>query len=581
MRKNILIENNNILENVVNKKQLIKKKTKLQIFSVLFWVSNFQATYSDTINHWEISSQLKINSWETWEKVNRVLKLDYSWEKDNYIWYGLWVERLQNDDYKIQASLKLLNASRTLWTYIWIQAWSNFEKFLIQEWIQLNNWKLQVWISLLKKLQELYFSEVNKTYTEKMTQKAVWIEYIKAIEGLEFLKEMTTAIVYYDVWDVKLWTIWDIIENTDDYYDWTRVYWWIKWWSKLLIESWLLFELNKDLSLDFNIWLEQTKYNELYNQDKQTNLSAKVGLNLTYVPDEDSTFDLWFTANNSYQSYYGKYSQNITDDIDWYIEWRYTDNSKLWLKNDKLWILWLRYKFWDNTSQKWLDLSWLKLSDLKTISWLNTDIVEVKEKIVYKDHLVYIDKTALPWTSYLEKNQDWTLLAVNLDMWVSNLINIDSINYAEHLQYFTIKDWKYIHITDFEKLYAPATYNIMVKDSLGSITVYWLETKKGSVVLDISPMVSIELSTKIIKAIQNDELAAEIVQWLLLPQSSNLYLEQETVEKIIDWEIPDDKVQNYLDRKAGWDSLNNYDSNFEQWSNTEINNIESWQRWII
>lgn len=46
------------------------------------------------------------------------------------------------------------------------------------------------------------------------------------------------------------------------------------------------------------------------------------------------------------------------------------------------------------------------------------------ERVIFKDHEIFIDKTKLGGTSYLDKNPDNTLKAVNLDAGATNLVYI-------------------------------------------------------------------------------------------------------------------------------------------------------------
>lgn len=125
----------------------------------------------------------------------------------------------------------------------------------------------------------------------------------------------------------------------------------------------------------------------------------------------------------------------------------------------------------------------LKLPDLVPTGRIITNQIEVMEKVSYSQHEIHIDKTVLPGSSYLEKNADGTLLALNLDSGVANLVAVTWVNYSQHASYFSVNGGRYLRITNFEKLTAPATYQIVVQDSAGTNTLMQFSTSKGSVEL--------------------------------------------------------------------------------------------------
>ena len=65
---------------------------------------------------------------------------------------------------------------------------------------------------------------------------------------------------------------------------------------------------------------------------------------------------------------------------------------------------------------------------------------EVVQKAVSKTHMVYIDKTKLSWDSYVETDVNWIIKTLNLDTFSTNIKSIYSINPAEYLDFFKIKD---------------------------------------------------------------------------------------------------------------------------------------------
>ena len=80
----------------------------------------------------------------------------------------------------------------------------------------------------------------------------------------------------------------------------------------------------------------------------------------------------------------------------------------------------------------------LRLPDLVPGGRIQTSQIEVMERVSYNQHEIRIDKTVLPGSSYLEKNVDGTLRALNLDTGATNLVSVASINYTQYAPFFSV-----------------------------------------------------------------------------------------------------------------------------------------------
>lgn len=125
----------------------------------------------------------------------------------------------------------------------------------------------------------------------------------------------------------------------------------------------------------------------------------------------------------------------------------------------------------------------LRLPDLAPAGRILSSQIEVMERVSYHQHEIRIDKTTLTGSTFLEKNADGSLKAVNLDTGAANLVSVTSVNMAQHASYFSVVDGRYLRIANFEKLAAPSTYKIAIQDSLGTNTLIQFSTTKGSVQL--------------------------------------------------------------------------------------------------
>ena len=489
--------------------------------------------------------------------VNNILNIDYNKDVNDSFNVWIWINK-NVDDLIFTTSMKLLSTSKQLWINIEIKNWSKLKKYLIQESIVFNDWKIKIWASLIKKIEEFYFNSVWKTINQEMVQKSLWIEYSKTIDH-DIIKELNTSIIYYDVWDVKLWSIWDIVDHTDSYYDWTKVSWWIKLWKQLFLKAWVEYELLNSIKINSNFWLWYTKTNELLNSKNNNNFSLTTWTNLIYKYNNKQSYNLWVDYSDSSTDFILWFKYAFKNNFNAILEWKYIKNNTLDNKKLKFWI---EYNFGESHKT---NNNILNNFDLNPIEWLNDNEIQIKELVEYKKHLVYIDKTKLTWNSYIDTNEDWTLDAVYLDIWINNIKNISYINYSEHEKYFSVKDWNLIKITNFEELYAPITYNIVIKDTNWNNIIYEFKTAKWSVILDISTERKLEIPDNIAAAIVNWTLDRVFIEWLMSPIGTYWYINLTIIEKIIAWKISQEKLQQYKDWIIRWSYLDNIE-NLSWWS---------------
>lgn len=80
----------------------------------------------------------------------------------------------------------------------------------------------------------------------------------------------------------------------------------------------------------------------------------------------------------------------------------------------------------------WQQKTALTLTDLNPNQLVATSEIQVMERVIYKEHEIRIDKTALPGTSFLEykksKNDKNILEALNIDTGANNLVSVSSSN---------------------------------------------------------------------------------------------------------------------------------------------------------
>lgn len=134
----------------------------------------------------------------------------------------------------------------------------------------------------------------------------------------------------------------------------------------------------------------------------------------------------------------------------------------------------------------WRDKTALSLHDLNPNPLVATDTIQVMERVIYKEHEIRIDKTVLPGTSFLEKNPDGTLKALDIDTGANNLVSVASTNLpSPYSSYLSVSGGRYLRIAnlkEFSKI-APIAVRASLADSLGTFTLVSTQVDKGSSVV--------------------------------------------------------------------------------------------------
>lgn len=134
----------------------------------------------------------------------------------------------------------------------------------------------------------------------------------------------------------------------------------------------------------------------------------------------------------------------------------------------------------------WKDRTALTLQDLNPNPLVATDTIQVMERVIFKEHEIRIDKTVLPGTSFLEKNADGTLKALDIDTGANNLVAVSATNLsAPYSGYLSVSGGRYLRIAnlkEFSKI-APLTINASLADNVGTFTLVSTSVQKGSSVI--------------------------------------------------------------------------------------------------
>ncbi len=548
------IQSNAIMSWVVSPKFDIKEEQDKYktISSKSSWntINDFQINPS-----WNNSLDSRYSVWKKWS-----YQFDIAWRYENISSSLLWKHYSSQDDFILGLSYRFLFSWSKMWTYIGIEKWSNFEKFVLSQWFSLDWWRLKLSASILERLTPFFYPEYQKSFKEKISQKSIWLEYSKLFDKESVLNELKTKVVYYDVWDKYLGKLEDIIIDNPTTYDWTRVEAAAVWWSKLLADVTAVWKVSENLRVDTTIWFDSLSRNSSYQNKWETTDRLVTWVEATYKIDDTKKISIWQYNSQTFERKHIRYTQAVSS---WeFFVW--VENISNPYNEQNVINAWYRVQLWWDSKAKLSDLfydrssnNWLSLNDLSPISSVNSNYLQVYPKqVVFKTHLLNVDKSKLPTGSYIDKNIDNTPKSLNIALWVNNLVAVDSVSPSYHANYFSIVWWSYLSITNLEKLDAPSVYNIVLLDSNGSYSLLTFETTKWSVEFNIAMQKINWVSREVANAYKNKtidtQILSELFSWTLSPQ---------IVNKIVTWTITREQVEAY-----------------KRWELTvwDLNNIESW-----
>ncbi|EKE28292.1 MAG: hypothetical protein ACD_3C00082G0004 [uncultured bacterium (gcode 4)] len=512
------------------------------------------------------------------------VKADIGLESSNWR-FNLWLLGDFNEirsDFRLEASYRMLYAGAKLWTYVWIERWSNLEKYVVAQWFKIPNWKILVTWALLDALVKINFDEVNIDKEVRMQQKAVWLDITQWFWKSSVLNEIKWSIVYYDVNWKDLGKIWDIIKDTPEEYDWTQVSWWVRGWSKLLAEFGSTFKITPKLRADASVWYERLDIDSMYDKWREVKNSPTAWAKLTFdITEHDRIF--WaHDYSKTTQTSKAWYSHNFWNNIETFVEWTYIQNT-MWVKDEQRVVTWVRWSlenFWNmfgwrkqsKNSPLFSDHAQsdkLALGDLDPNSKVSTDQIQIKVPVIFKEHKMYIDKRTLPGTSNIEKNEDWTLKAVNFDTWASNLTTINAVNHPEHAWNFSVTWGKMLRVSNFEKLHAPSTYKTAINEVGWNVTLFEFSTSAGSVELKLSPK-----SANWVPA----SLAAQYMSWALTIEQVKDQISLLPAPSVSDLWLTNNPRPTWNWTLINWATA--YAVSLDWWPEANIWNVTSYTPWV-
>lgn len=202
---------------------------------------------------------------------------DLSIEKDG--WWRATLGGYYNADntkgeMRLATSLSLLYAASKLGTYVSYEKGKDFDKFLVSEGFKVPGGKVLVTGALLKRLVEVSFSDVNKTYTPRLEQKGVGIDYTAGFGKEGLIEEIKTSLVFFDVDGKNLGAVGSIVLDTPLAFEKYTEYGGVRGGNKLLGEASIALRLATWLRADVGVGGERREFDAMYDRAKDTKASA-------------------------------------------------------------------------------------------------------------------------------------------------------------------------------------------------------------------------------------------------------------------------------------------------------------------
>lgn len=202
---------------------------------------------------------------------------DLSFVKDG--WWRFTLGGYYNADntkseMRLATSMSLLYAASKLGTYVSYEKGKDFDKFLVSEGFKVPGGKVLVTGALLKRLVEVNFSDVNKTYTPRLEQKGVGVDYTAGFSKEGLIEEIKTSLVFFDVDGKNLGSVGTITLDTVTTFEKYTEYGGVRGGNKLIGEASIALRLATWLRADLGVGGERRQFDAMYDRARDTKASA-------------------------------------------------------------------------------------------------------------------------------------------------------------------------------------------------------------------------------------------------------------------------------------------------------------------
>ncbi len=464
------------------------------------------------------------------------------------------------NDILLSASYRLLYAGASMGTYISIQKGSELEKFVLSQGFALERGRIKLSAALLRRLTRFDFSEYQKSFDERVAQKAYGAEYSYSFTADSLLQELKSSIVYYDIDGKELGHIGDIIINNATLYDWTRVSGGYKGASKLIAEATASFRLLDSLKLSTSLGYDGIKYKSMYQDTAESSAKLSASALLKYRINDYNMLELSNENRNTLSTTGAKYTHNFGNAMEAFVS---ASRLKRDIgEDDTQYRFGLQYSFGHDGrhtrlsplfASSYTNREKLALSELSPIALVDTDNLSIIPKTaISKEHIASVDKSALGAGDGIALAKDGTLEAIYWDNGGYPVSSVLSVSDSGYTPYLTVIDGK-LAVTNILALNSymqsqglttgqTKTLNISVNDSSG-VSIYQITITKGSAEFNSSKKSVKGVGIQAAQAFVSNALDSHIANEFI-----NGILSASVIDKILDGTITQAHIAAY---KAG------------------------------
>ncbi len=257
-------------------------------------------------------------------------------------------------------------------------------------------------------------------------------------------------------------------------------------------------KITETLRADVSIGAEHIRYDAMFDTPAKSKTGVTGSLGFTYQPDKFNKFSVKGRASGNSAGVDLRYEHDFGNGVSGFVEAGRTGYSTGIAPETRV-MAGVNIALDGGKGRRstiaplyadWQQKTALTLADLNPNPLVATNEIQVMERVIYKEHEIHIDKTALPGTSFLEykksKNDKNILEAINIDTGAGNLVSVSSSNLpAPYSGYLSISGSRYLRIVNLEAFskIAPFTINASLADNVGTFTIVSVPIDKSSSVI--------------------------------------------------------------------------------------------------
>ncbi len=504
------------------------------------------------ITYWDFYSNFRVSPENPERSEANVWYESDEWNWDLEVWVSA-MNMAQNTFEVVSLNFRNL-INENAWIYVEIDKSFSEDFQRILGWVVVQTMDDRVKINLtaqnLKRPDRL--SHWWETYEFTGTRNTVWTSVDYSWIDNNFIDALWLAVVYSKTDDEYLWSVRTLSEQTEEFFRQWEEHLYFEWAESWDFQAYQEFSVNDRFR--WRVWAGYVTRE--YNLSGETESWFSADAELDYLINDRTYWSVWFRTDPVFNraSVWVNYIPHPWWEISFDVQ--HDMHSASWRENDTSAMLTYTYNFgssrdsysnmFDNITQE----QELRREDLRPVSWVDSKNLEW-QKYIEEENTIFILMDQLEWDSYIETDEDGLFLSLNLDTWTNNIVSVEQVNISDHSEYFSVRDWQFLKITNFDKLDAPQTYDVIMLDSNWTYTLLTFETESWSVEFRATPQTLNSVPESVAIAFVNWDLHPMVRKWLLTWE-----LEIQTVLKIVDWTIPQETVDKFISWEISAEELN-------------------------